>query len=491
MMPTPLKYLGLFLVLLLLKVNLAIPSYLIGQVINHASQSTSFDGAEPLLMYLLLSTLAVISLSPFFTYFFEQAVQVNVELKSKALFHQLLAKPFNQLKQLEIGALASKFERGIGSYEQFINLSVSRGLPLAIESLVFAGALILFTGWRTLFVVLLILCASTLLNTAIIQRRRPQIAAVNQAEDEILDQTVAVFSGIRTIQANQVERFFEHRLAPFFTRYRQATVSLAVSRSLFDGVSVATLSLISLAIMTLFVLYLIPAEQADAGELVTALLLSASMTRAFSGLLDVYRLVDQSREDFSALKYILENHTTQSQPSPRLAQILSALEHPTDRTIAVVGQSGLGKTVLLDSLSGLLTPDRVTSFSTGYLEQTNFIFSGSVYDNLTLGKAIERDWLERQLDSVGLASRLSLETKLQGNGENLSGGEKRRLCFLRAYIHNPDLLLLDEPTAGLDKASANALWAMIFRCLPPHTKMVAVTHDESHLEHFDVVIRLD
>ncbi|CAM2934443.1 ATP-binding cassette domain-containing protein [Vibrio neptunius] len=171
--------------------------------------------------------------------------------------------------------------------------------------------------------------------------------------------------------------------------------------------------------------------------------------------------------------------------------VLQELAKPDVNTIAVIGKSGQGKTILLDTLSGLLTSEPVTPLSSNYLEQNNFVFSGSVYDNLTLGKDVKHDWLTKQLDKVGLSSRLTLDTILQGNGQNLSGGEKRRLCFLRAYIQAPELLLLDEPTTGLDSQTSQALWKMIFSLIDPKSKMVAVTHDSSYLDHFDKVIVLD
>ncbi|MGF1719117.1 ABC transporter ATP-binding protein/permease [Vibrio kyushuensis] len=488
---TYLKYSLLFFILLLLKANLALPSYLIGQIINVASQSISLEGMETLLTYLLLSTVVTISISPFFTYFFEQEVQLNVETKSRILFSQLIRKPFSHFKRLEIGSLASKFERGIGSYEQFINLSVSRGLPLVIELLVFCGAIVLFSGWGTFALVIVILATAALIKTLIIRLRRPHIRRVNEAEDEILDQLVGVFSGIRTIQSNRVEGFFEKRIAPFFEHYRQTTVSLAVSRSVFDGVAIATHSLMSLSIIALFIFYLFPVQHADAGALVTALLLSASLSRAFAGLLDVYRLLDQSQEDFSALKEILSHKGEGSEVSELLSKALEELAKPNVKTIAVIGKSGQGKTILLDTLAGLLTPKPVSPLSSNYLEQNNFVFSGSVYDNLSLGKEMDIDWLTSQLDKIGLSSRLSLDSELHGNGQNLSGGEKRRLCFLRAYIQSPELLLLDEPTTGLDSQTGHDLWKVIFSLLEPQTKMVVVTHDNSYLDHFDKVITLD
>lgn len=489
-MPRLLNYLLLLSGLLVLKANLAVPPYLIGQLINAVSDMSTINTTTRWLSYLLLSTLLTLTLSPLFTYFFEQAIQRNVETQSKTLFAQLLSKPFAHFKRLEIGALASQFDRGIASYEQYINLCVSRGLPLIIEGLVLTGALLMMCGATTVLMVFALLSLAAVVKMHIVQRRRPHLRRVNEAEDAILEQVVAAFSGIRTIQSNRVSRFFERRLAPYFERYRQATVSLAVSRSVFDGVAATTMSVMSLAIMVLFVGYLLPNQQANTGTLVTAMLLSTQLTRTFIGLLDVYRLLDQSREDFSALKAVLAHVESSSKPSPLLPLVLKALSEPSVRTVAIVGPSGRGKTVLLDTLSGLLTPLPMYPHSVNYLEQSNFVFSGTVYDNLTLGQKIDRHELAAQLQRVGLSSRLTLDTVIMGNGENLSGGEKRRLCFLRAYLHTPSLLLLDEPTSGLDARTASEIWDMMFKLLPNSSKMVAVTHDTSSLVRFDRVIRL-
>ena len=76
--------------------------------------------------------------------------------------------------------------------------------------------------------------------------------------------------------------------------------------------------------------------------------------------------------------------------------------------------------------------DNYGTTPTKYLEQNNFIFSGSVYDNLTLGKEVDRNWLEQKLVGVGLEKRVTIDSQLQGNGENLSGGEK---LVNNLYIH--------------------------------------------------------
>jgi ATP-binding cassette subfamily C protein CydC len=102
------------------------------------------------------------------------------------------------------------------------------------------------------------------------------------------------------------------------------------------------------------------------------------------------------------------------------------------------------------------------------------------------------DELLHALRVAVMADDVSLSARLGPGGEGLSGGQRRRLAAAQAYLRRPDLLLLDEPTEGLDHATARTLLGNLRTALPG-TTVVAAIHDRT-LDHVpwpaDVTIRL-
>ncbi len=132
-----------------------------------------------------------------------------------------------------------------------------------------------------------------------------------------------------------------------------------------------------------------------------------------------------------------------------------------EQHVALVGASGDGKSTLLEALAGWLplhagTLRHAPGLRIGYAPQRPFLFAGSLRDNLRMAKPDARDAeLEQAAEAAQVlrfASRLpeGLDTVIGERGFGLSGGEARRVALARVFLRDPDLLLLDEPTAFLD-----------------------------------------
>lgn len=132
-----------------------------------------------------------------------------------------------------------------------------------------------------------------------------------------------------------------------------------------------------------------------------------------------------------------------------------------DQHVALTGASGDGKSTLLEALAGWLplhagTLRHAPGLRIGYAPQRPFLFAGSLRDNLRMAKPDARDAeLEQAAEAAQVmrfASRLpeGLDTVIGERGFGLSGGEARRVALARVFLRDPDLLLLDEPTAFLD-----------------------------------------
>lgn len=141
-----------------------------------------------------------------------------------------------------------------------------------------------------------------------------------------------------------------------------------------------------------------------------------------------------------------------------------SLELAPGRRLALVGPSGSGKSTVLEALAGWLPPRegrilRRPGLRIGYAGQRPYLFHGSIADNLRLaapGVSAKRLHAVAEAAQVmRFAARLphGLDTVIGERGFGLSGGEARRIALARLLLREPDLLLLDEPTAFLDAAT--------------------------------------
>jgi ABC-2 type transport system ATP-binding protein len=170
------------------------------------------------------------------------------------------------------------------------------------------------------------------------------------------------------------------------------------------------------------------------------------------------------------------------------------------RICGFLGPNGSGKTTTLRMLCGLLTPDSghgtclgldLLREADGIKRRTGYMTQRfSLYEDLTIAENLEftaRVYsLDRKaarvadaLDRLGLASR---RDQLAGN---LSGGWKQRLALASATLHEPDLLLLDEPTAGVDPKARRTFWDEIHTLAGAGLTVLVSTHymDEAERCH--------
>ncbi|WHT88063.1 ABC transporter ATP-binding protein [Bacillus cereus] len=155
--------------------------------------------------------------------------------------------------------------------------------------------------------------------------------------------------------------------------------------------------------------------------------------------------------------------------------------------VMIVGESGAGKTTLLKLMTGLYKPSNGSITYYGNEAQLTTVwqeprfFRVTVKENMYFGEERLENELEKNAELVNVTPIIrglpkGLQTVLHKSGEEFSGGERKRLALLRAIVSNPHLIILDEPTAGLDPNNQEFVWNMIEELGSEVTRIVA-THD--------------
>jgi putative ABC transport system ATP-binding protein len=175
-------------------------------------------------------------------------------------------------------------------------------------------------------------------------------------------------------------------------------------------------------------------------------------------------------------------------------------EAPSSEMVMIVGPSGCGKTTLLSVLAGTLAADsgnvtvfgevlsrmkrsRVTEFrgsNIGFIfQQFNLIPTWTALENasvplLLLGKRRK----EAEQRAAALLEQMGLGNRLSAHPRQLSGGQQQRVAIARALVHEPRLVICDEPTASLDAASGKTVMELLKNtaCRPDRC-VIVVTHD--------------
>jgi len=173
--------------------------------------------------------------------------------------------------------------------------------------------------------------------------------------------------------------------------------------------------------------------------------------------------------------------------------------------IALIGKNGCGKSTIVNLLLRFLEPQEGHIYIDGMdikqckleayrnlfavISQDIYLFCDSVWNNIVMGKEIDASRLENISEKLQLHTLIKsfpkgYDTVLQGNGENLSGGERQKIALLRAVIKDAPILIMDEATAHIDGGYSNFLQEYILQEFSDKT-IIMITHNKEHLTMMD------
>ena len=181
-------------------------------------------------------------------------------------------------------------------------------------------------------------------------------------------------------------------------------------------------------------------------------------------------------------------------------------------TVAILGSSGSGKSTLLNLIAGIDLPDqgevRIDGKNLGQMSEKNrtllrrrtmgFVFQSfnliptlNVYENLML--PLELNQISKNSGIISqMLEALGLKGREESHPDRLSGGEQQRVAIARALMHQPSLLLADEPTGNLDAETSQETLKLISHLVHrSRTTMIRATQSQEVIEWVDRVLGIE
>ena len=415
---------------------------------------------------------------------------------------------------IESGRAANGFGALIGSVGAFLNILVYMGLAVAVS-----WQLTLATAGAT---AVLVAVFSIMTRVA-----RVLGQGATEANMDLLSEINEGIAGAKIVKSQALEEPMIRRLGRLAARRARFDVLLGVNRGMFY--STAELAFIGLLVSGILLSTRV-LDQPATTVMLSALLFFRTFqrTRMFQqgllslnavlpGLAAVRRIVSEAHRDaepkggrpFDRLRLGIdfeEVHFAYADGKPVLEGV--SLSIPAGSMVALVGRSGVGKTSIVDLTIGLLQPTKGRVLVNGeplasydvdswrsriaYVPQETILFNDSVARNISWGRPDASETEIREVAERAQAAEFiealpeGYDTMIGDRGMRLSGGERQRLALARAFLRNPELLILDEATSELDTETEAAIQAALEKMRGRMT-MLMVAHSFSTITSADPI----
>jgi ATP-binding cassette subfamily B protein len=509
-----------------------IPPLIARHLIDHVLIGRHFHALAPVLaLGFGLSALAM-AIGAMGRWLYMRATLAMLATVREATLSHLLHVPAPVLHQQRSGDLISRLNNDVAEVQRTLT---DGGLQVLMGSMQLVGTAtwLLLLDWR---LALASMAVSPLL-WLVLRMLRPQTMTLARELRTLTGDVMAFLTetvqGVGYLQAHDLQQPLVSRYRAWNERFNQA----AMRQQLWSGLAGAGPSLV-LGLNALLVLgYGSLRIEAGAMSVGTLLAFSAYQWRFFGPLRGFVGLglrlqqAEAARERISAL-WDLPAAPPSSGCGPTAlgdpvdlrcddlafaydtaTPVLTGLScHiPAGRITAVMGANGTGKTTLIHLLLGLLAPSSGTVLVNGrpltsdegerwrartaLVGQDGVFFHASLAENLRMGApGVSDEALWHALALVGLTHTVAawpagLATGIGDRGLRLSGGQRQRLSLARAWLRQPDLLILDEATNAMDMLGEVAIWDTLTSSPGIRTTLV-VTHRPAIAQNADHVILL-
>ena len=447
----------------------------------------------------------------------------------RQVFRHLMRLELGHHERTPTGRSVSRLTADIEAVNQLV---VEGATSLVINGLTLIGVVIILLAydWKlalAAFLIFPLLAVGTwwfrVRATRAYRLTRERVAVVLSVLQENL-------SGIRVVQAHGREEEARRRFREANTEYRRANMStITVSGAYFPGVELLA------ALGTALILWYGGSRVLDDD-------LSVGVMVAFIGYLssffDPIQQLSQLYNTFQAAMAALEKIFGVLETDPRISDAPDAVDLPDvagridldgvsfgygreyvirdvdlhvepGTTVALVGATGAGKSTLAKLIARLYDPDegavRIDGIdlrevreeslraAMGIVPQEGHLFSGTIAENVRFAHPLATDEdVRRALDAVGALAFVDdlpdgIDTDVQERGARLSAGQRQLICFARALVPDPRLVVLDEATSSIDIATERRIEDALDRLLEGRTAVI-IAHRLSTIRRADVIV---
>lgn len=454
-------------------------------------------------------------------------IDLSALIMERVLGMQMVNRPAS------VGSFAANL-RAFESVRDFITSTTVTAfidLPFAIIFL----ALIVWLGWM-LAMPLVVAMVVLILYALMLQPKMQELTETTYRATATRNSTlIESLVGIETIKTQCAEgvmqRKWEHSVAYLA---RVGADLRYLSSSVVNG-SGSVQQLVTVAIVIIGV-YLISDHKLSMGGLIACVMLSSRALAPFAQIASLLTQYQNAAMALSALDKVVaqpverpENaafirrervkgeiefsHVKFSYPGGS-SEVLNDLSFhiKEGEHVAIIGKVGSGKSTISRLVLGLYQPSEGSikidgvdihqldpaevRKAVGYVPQDVTLFYGSLRENITIGVPhVEDHAILQAAELAGLQDLVDNHPKgfdmpIGERGESLSGGQRQSVAIARAFVHEPSVLLLDEPSSAMDSSTEEALKARLAAYAKGRT-MVLVTHRNSLLDLVDRLIVID
>ena len=523
---------SLLVMVLLRAVQLPLLSWAIGAVLSGpVSRHDTHGIALGVAGYLVLSLLTQGTFVFRLLYAMRMGENVLHDLR-REMFGHLQRQPLKYFVDTRIGRIISRFtsdaENVRAGVQDVLFMTLVQGGQMLI-----AAAVMCYYDW-TLFLMLLAMAPFLFAMNFYFRRRLSRThRAVQESYSRVTATLAESVGGIRVTQGFSRERRNADLFGELVTNH--ANINLSAARA--SGVFLPLLEInnqLFIAGLLLFGGWRVLHGYTLVANLYQFVLMSGSFFQPMIGIGNLYNQALSSMagaervfqfldttplwQDLPAARpHALQGHVEfrnlcfAYQPDKQILREISFTAEP-GQTIALVGHTGSGKTTIANLIAKFYLPtggellldgveirqiqsDALRS-QIGMVLQQNFLFSGTVMDNIRLGRAGATDECIRQvlqqLDCLDAMEALpdGLKTQVGERGTGISLGQRQLICFARAMLADPRIVILDEATSSIDTMTEVRIQHALSILLKGRTSFV-VAHRLSTIRHADLLLVLD